>query len=98
MSDRKGIKYDDQKMDWTLLPFKQLEEVVKVLMMGAIKYEVDNWKFVKPKERYDKAALRHRMSYQMGEKKDPESGCSHLAHEICCCLFKMWEDDKNEEK
>ena len=93
----KGTKYDLEKLDWSLLPWESLEEVVKVLEFGAKKYSRDNWQFVKPKERYDQAALRHRIAYQQGEKIDPESGYSHLAHEVCCCLFKIWEDNQEEE-
>ena len=39
-----GIKYDSGKLRWTLLPFRELEEVVKVLEKGAVKYDFDNWK------------------------------------------------------
>ncbi len=89
-----GIKHDQEKLDWSLLPFDSLEEVVKVLEFGAKKYARDNWQQVEPKERYDQAALRHRIAYQNGEILDPESGLHHLAHEVCCCLFKIWEDKK----
>ena len=88
-----GIKYDSGKPDWSLMPFRELTEVVKVLTAGAVKYSPDNWKFVKPsQERYAAAALRHISARMQGEVKDPETGCPHTAHAICCLLFWMWHD------
>ncbi len=91
-----GLKFDDKKRDWTLIPWDSMEEVVKVLEFGAEKYARDNWQNVMPRDRYEKAALRHRIAYQNGEKYDPESGLHHLAHEACCCLFTMWYDEHDE--
>ena len=58
-----GIKYDDKKLDWTLLDFQMLEQVIKVLQHGAEKYDRDNWKKVE-RDRYVKALLRHVVDYQ----------------------------------
>lgn len=88
-----GVKYDSGKLDWTLIPWKQLEPVVEVLEFGANKYSRDNWQKVE-RDRYEKAILRHIVSYVSGEKEDPESQKSHLAHVICNALFLMWNDDK----
>jgi len=89
---KKGIKYDSNKLQWYLLPFEVLQDVVRVLMLGAKKYAPYNWKYVKPKERYFDACMRHLTAWQAGEKKDPESGLSHLAHAICCLVFLLWHD------
>jgi len=43
------------------------------------------------------AAFRHFIAWVMGEKKDPESGWSHLAHLMCCILFLMWTDENNKQ-
>lgn len=93
-----GIKYDNNKLDYTLLPFESLQEVVKVLMFGAKKYSRDNWQQVKPKERYIQAAFRHLIAYAMGEKLDPESGINHLAHCTCCLLFLIWHDKGEKDE
>lgn len=87
-----GIKNDDGKLDWTLIPWEELEEVVKVLEFGAKKYSRDNWKNVSS-DRYKKAAMRHLISYIRGEEFDPESNNSHLAHLACNALFLMWKDN-----
>lgn len=95
------IKADKGKTEWTLLPFEQLEDVAKVLMVGAEKYSPDNWKKCDDIKRYKDALMRHVVSYISGDKTDKESGKSHLAHAVCNCLFLMYFDDmekKSEEK
>ena len=39
-----GIKYDDNKPRYDLVPWSVFEDSVRVLGFGAKKYEVDNWK------------------------------------------------------
>lgn len=91
-----GRKDDTGKLRWSLMPFNELSEVLAVLEHGASKYGANNWIHVKPlRERYFDAAMRHLMAWWSGEKNDPESGHSHLAHVICCLIFLMWEDNRN---
>ena len=85
-NDQGGIKYDGEKPDYSLVPFKSMDEVVKVLTYGAAKYDRFNWEKVEPR-RYQAAALRHISAYMQGEKIDPESGINHLAHAVCSLLF-----------
>jgi hypothetical protein len=103
----KGIKFDDGKPRWGLLPWDQLEEVVKVLTHGTNKYDDENWKHVDgARERYFDAIGRHLTAYRLAkEKNDPSlkndhdkngSGLSHLAHVICNALFLMWFDDQDK--
>ena len=95
---KEGVKYDSEKPKWTLLPFRALQEVVEVLTFGAKKYAADNWKHVpQAQERYIDAAYRHLADWNSGEKKDPETGKSHLAHAICCLLFLLWFEQKDRE-
>ena len=85
-----GRKYDAGKPDYTLLPWDAVEEVVRVLDFGAKKYARDNWRHVSDADtRYLAAAFRHLSAYAQGEKVDPETGLSHLAHAGCCVLFLM---------
>ena len=85
-----GVKYDNDKPQWSLLPFKALKEVVDVLTYGAKKYAPDNWKKVpNAKQRYIDAGFRHFTAYAAGEKLDPETGKSHLAHAMCCLLYLL---------
>lgn len=85
-----GQKFDDTKLRWTLFDFRALEETLKVLEHGARKYSPDNWKKVTPlKDRYTNALLRHLIAWMHGEKDDPDSGLSHLAHLNCNAHFLL---------
>ena len=87
----KGVKYDEDKLDYTLLPKSGLDEVVRVLMYGAKKYpEPDNWKRVPDaRNRYNRAIMRHMFSEIDGETIDKESNLYHLAHAACSALFAL---------
>ena len=89
-----GIKHDEKKPQWSLLPWDTLEEVVEVMQYGAKKYGVDNWKHVDPPMRYWDAAMRHMIAFKEGEKLD-ESTLHHLAHAITSLLFLLWHDNKD---
>ena len=94
-----GKKDDKDKLDWTLLPWYPLEEVVKVMQHGAKKYGRDNWLYVTDsKKRYTAAGLRHLIAYMKGEKYDPDSGYHHLAHAVCCFLFIIYNEGTEDAK
>lgn len=87
------IKNDNGKLQWSLMPFEQLEDVVRVLMNGAKKYSKDNWKKCDDVTRYKDALMRHVVAYCKGEALDSEDCLPHLAHAICNCLFLQWFDN-----
>jgi len=95
-----GVKFDQEKPQWTLVPFKAFDHVVEVLTIGARKYAPDNWKKVpNARQRYIDAAFRHMSAYAGGEKLDAETGKNHLAHAMCCLLFLLAFDlDSSLEK
>tara|TARA_B110000858_G_scaffold190801_1_gene239247 strand:+ start:260 stop:691 length:432 start_codon:yes stop_codon:yes gene_type:complete len=97
-----GKKFDSEKPKMYLLPPKATVEVAKVLTFGAAKYDEDNWrKLEDAQKRYSGGALRHIFSHLDGELDDPETNCSHLAHAICCLMFKLeleLENGKSEEE
>jgi len=84
-----AVKYDDNKTDWSLVPFESLEGMVRVLEFGAKKY--DNWNWANDGgfsyTRVLRSCLRHIFSYMRGEDNDPESGLSHIHHAMCNLLF-----------
>lgn len=91
--EKQFIKNDNGKLQWSLMPFEQLEDVVRVLMKGAEKYERDNWKKCDDINRYKDSLMRHVTAYIEGNKFDSEPGgdnLHHLAHAICNCLFILY--------
>ncbi len=92
----KGLKYDSGKLNWSLMPFGALQEVVKVLEFGSKKYAPNNWQYVdNADERYWNAAMRHLIAYKTESANDSETGLSHLAHAICCMLFLQHLNSEN---
>lgn len=94
----KGMKFDGGKPRWSLMPWTEMEEVVRVMTAGAKKYSDFNWQqtIMEPggKDRYFSAAIRHLTAWKRGERLDRETGLPHLAHAICCLLFMGWADNK----
>ncbi len=92
-----GRKFDGGKLDYTLVPFEGMDEVVKVLMFGAQKYDRHNWRLVEnAAQRYAAAAFRHLTAHSKGEKVDSETGLPHLAHAGCCILFMLALEKDNK--
>lgn len=95
-----GVKYDQGKLRWSLVPNGVMQEYIKVLEYGAVKYAENNWQRVpNATTRYYDAAMRHIDAWWQGEMDDPETGMPHLAHAMCCITFLMWlEIEANKEQ
>lgn len=103
---QEALRYDQNKTNWSLMPFEAVEEIAKVLEFGAKKYAA--WNFTKnggmQHTRIINSCLRHIFAYMRGQDLDPESGLSHLAHAGCNILFLLYykrypqiftKDDRN---
>ena len=102
MTTSEGVKYDSEKPKMNLLPPKAIVEISKVLTFGAAKYDAENWRKLDDlQNRYTAGALRHIFAHMDGEELDPETNLSHLAHAMCCLLFKLeieLENGKSKEE
>lgn len=93
----KGMKFDSDKLDYTLVKPEMLEELATVLHYGAKKYDRDNYRLIS-NERYLAALFRHLQAHRKGEIFDAESGHRHLSHALSCVAIMVQneiEDDKN---
>ena len=82
-----GRKFDEDKLRYDLIPVSAQEEVVKVITLGAKKYDPENWKNVpEGRRRYYAAAMRHMEAWRKGEKED-EIGTHHIANAISNLMF-----------
>lgn len=81
-----GVKYDDGKPIWALLPGNALEEVAKVYTYGAQKYAPNNWRKGMAWSRTFSAIMRHAWSFWRGETYDKETKLHHMAHAAFGCL------------
>jgi len=81
MPSQKALRYNEGKLDWTLLDFKSLEPLVETMMYGSGKYEPFNWQ--KPCDdprQHLQSAMRHLTAIIDGEEYDKESGIRHIGH------------------
>lgn len=96
-----GVKYDQDKLPYHLLPPELLEGIAAVLQFGAVKYSERNWELGMSWSRPFGALMRHMWAWWRGEEMDPETGMSHLWHAGCCIAFliayeqrKIGNDDR----
>ena len=83
-----GMKFDEKKPRWDLLPLDAVEKIVEIMTYGADKYKPNNWQKVEA-WRYRAALFRHLEKMYEGEDYDQESGMLHIAHVGCNILFLL---------
>ena len=89
-----GVKYDEDKPCYTLIPPNSLRGMADVLTFGAKKYKAESWKTVpEAQKRYLDALYRHLEAYRSGELVDEETGLHHMSHIMCNAAFVMWFDE-----
>jgi hypothetical protein len=84
---KQGVKFDEGKTRYDLLPVEGVEAVADILGFGARKYAARNWEQGMDWSRPYGAALRHLMSWWAGEDFDRDSGRSHLWHAATNLFF-----------
>ena len=83
-----GLKFDNDKLLYSLIPPETTKALAEVLTFGAKKYAIDGWKYVPDaKRRYMDALFRHLEAFRSGELYDQESGLSHLSHVLANASF-----------
>lgn len=83
---KEGVKFDQGKARYDLVPAHALDELVKVYTFGAKKYSDRNWEKGMSWTRCFAALMRHSWAWLRGETHDPESGLHHMAHAAFTCL------------
>jgi hypothetical protein len=82
-----GLRYNTGKLKWSLVSWKALEPMVRVLMFGAEKYDSHNWKKGLEYTEVCESLQRHLNAFIDGENDDPESKLSHVGHILCNAMF-----------
>jgi hypothetical protein len=80
-----GVKYDDGKLRYDLIPAYPMEQLAAVYTFGARKYADWNWIKGIKYSRLIAATFRHFWAFVRGNDIDDESGLPHLAH----CLWNV---------
>lgn len=81
-----GIKFDQDKLRYDLIPGNALDELAKVYTFGAKKYADRNWEKGMAWSRIFGAIMRHAWAWFRGQTHDPETGLNHMVHAAWGCL------------
>ncbi len=81
-----GLKKDEGKLRYDLVPPYPLEELVKIYTVGSIKYGDRNWEKGIKFSRIFAAVMRHLWKFWSGEDNDQEDNLPHLSHAAWGCL------------
>lgn len=87
-----GTKYDEDKLQYSLIPPHALEQIAKNLTIGLKKYkERNNWKKVHGAEqRYLDALYRHLEAHRRGELYDTDSSVPEMLHMAAVAVNAMF--------
>jgi uncharacterized protein YuzB (UPF0349 family) len=85
--DKQALRYNQGKVQWSLVDYKSIEPMVRVLEYGCLKYSKNNWKKGMPVSQIIESMLRHTYKLLEGELVDPESGIEHVGHIQCNAMF-----------
>lgn len=82
-----GIRENEGKVKWSLVSWKALEPMVRVLMYGSNKYSAFNWTKGLKYTEVSESLQRHLNSFMQGEDNDKESKLLHVGHILCNAMF-----------
>ena len=85
----KASKFDQSKIDLSLIPYVAQIEEAKALMVGAKKYNRYNYTKGHEASQLTAAALRHLLAWFSGEEHDPIDGQHHLGSVKACCSMLL---------
>lgn len=99
--DSNASRYNEGKVDLSLIPVEASMQECKVWQAGAKKYTRNNWKKLWGDDTVNVAMaslLRHAFKILEGEEKDEESGLYHAAHIRCNAAMLLEYYKKEREK
>ncbi len=91
-----GVKYDDGKLRFDLIPPLAMAEFARVYTIGAKKYEDRNWEKGLKWGRVFRALIAHAFKWWAGEKRDPD-GQHPLASVMWCAATLMQYEHTHRE-
>lgn len=81
------------KVDYTLIPWEAMPEVIKAFEQGERDYGRDNYKLGSglTLASYRASMFRHLVASQNGVELDEKSGANHIAHLVANGLMYLWQ-------
>ena len=92
----KAQRHNEGKLSWSILDFKALEPLVKVMMYGEKKYARHNWKNGMDMQVIMDCAMRHMTDLLNGETIDLESGLPIVGHLMANIMMISHYQQKEE--
>jgi len=92
-----GVKFDNDKERFDLLPSAPLIKLAQIYTFGAKKYDDRNMEKGMKWGRVFAAIMRHLWKWWGGEENDQESGMSHLAHAAWGCFTLLDYTERRRE-
>lgn len=98
-SSKEAMRFNEGKPKWSLVHYKSLEPMIRVLEFGALKYAPRNWQKPMPLEQILESMQRHLAALMDGEELDEESKIHHIGHIMCNAMFYNYHYNilKNEK-
>ena len=93
----KAARFNEGKPQWSLIHFKSLEPMIRVLEFGTLKYAPRNWQKSMPLDKILESMQRHLAALFDGEEVDSESGISHMGHIQANAMFYNYHKEKENE-
>lgn len=93
-----GVKADEGKAAYDLIPVEGPAAVAQVLAYGAKKYAPRNWEQGMAWSRPYSAIHRHLAAWWSGETRDPDTGYSHLWHVATNVFFLIAYENRGVGK
>jgi hypothetical protein len=92
-----GVKHDDGKLRFDLIPPEPLMQLAEVYTIGAKKYADRNWEKGISWGRIFAAMMRHGWRWWAGERHDAVDGQHHLAS-VAWCAFALMEYERTHRE
>jgi len=91
-------RFNDGKLRWSLVYFKGLEPLVRVLEFGAAKYDPNQWKLGLNRTDILESLLRHATDLNDGIEYDADSGLHQIGHIMANAMFLQYFIDHPEKE
>jgi len=94
-----ALRFNKDKLKWSLIDWTSLEPMVRQLMFGQKKYSRDNWKKGMKLSEIEDSLKRHSVALHNDPFSiDEESGLSHTAGLLCNSMFYSYYVTTEEGK
>jgi len=80
VEDNGGLRFDDDKPAYDLIPPEAMDELALLYTIGAKKYDLRNWERGMAFGKCFGPLMRHAWRFWRGEERDPETGIHHMIH------------------